>query len=137
MATVDTEPTNNSVNGCAGSSFARWLACFRWHDDGASVGVMIVGDRSPPDAVTWHSSIKKERPCSIRAGNGRRVRLSRLSILGVGCGRGQCHHKRDCWSRHDGLLREEHSKRRYFVGIAVGIAGHSEIGWIDPCEILS
>ena len=51
-------PTNNSVNGCADLSFARWLACFRCHDDGASVGVMIVGDRSPPDAVTWHSSIK-------------------------------------------------------------------------------
>jgi len=57
-ATADTEPMNNSVIGCADSSFARWLACFRWHDDGASVGVMIVGDRSPPDAVTWHTSIK-------------------------------------------------------------------------------
>jgi hypothetical protein len=57
MATADTEPTNNSVNGCADSSFACWLACFRWHDDGASVEVVIVGDRSPPDVVTWHSSI--------------------------------------------------------------------------------
>jgi hypothetical protein len=51
---------------------------------------MIVGDRSPPDAVTWHSSIKQERPCSIRAGNGRRVRLSRLGILRGRSGRGQC-----------------------------------------------
>jgi hypothetical protein len=58
VATADTEPTNNSVNGCADSSFAPRLACFRWHDDGASVGVMIVGDRSLPDAITWHSSIK-------------------------------------------------------------------------------
>jgi hypothetical protein len=65
---------------------------------------MIVGERSLPDAITSHSSIKKERPCSIRAGNGRRVRLSRLGVLRVGRGRGQCQHKRDCYSRHDGLL---------------------------------
>jgi hypothetical protein len=58
VATADTEPTNNSVNGCADSSFAPRLACFRRHDDGASVGVMIVGERSLPEAVTWHSSIK-------------------------------------------------------------------------------
>ena len=51
-------PTNNSVNGCADLSFARWLACFRWHDDGASVGVMIAGERSSPGAITGHSSIK-------------------------------------------------------------------------------
>ena len=62
-------------------------------DDGPVM--MIVGERSPPDAVTWHSSIKQERPYSIRAGNGRHVRLSRLSILRVGPGRGQCQHKRD------------------------------------------
>ena len=46
------------VNGCADLSFAPKLACFRWHDDGASVGVMIVGERSLPDAITSHSSIK-------------------------------------------------------------------------------
>jgi hypothetical protein len=57
VATADTEPMNN-FNGCADSSFAPRLACFRWHDDGPSVWVMIVGDRSLPDAITWHSSIK-------------------------------------------------------------------------------
>jgi hypothetical protein len=48
----------NSINGCADLSFARRLACFRWHDDGAGAGVMIVGERSLPDAITSHSSIK-------------------------------------------------------------------------------
>jgi hypothetical protein len=56
--TADTELMNNSIDGCVDSSFAPRLACFRWHDDGASVGVMIVGERSLPDAITSHSSIK-------------------------------------------------------------------------------
>jgi hypothetical protein len=38
--------------------FARRLAYFRWHDDGASGGVMIVGERSLADAITSHSSVK-------------------------------------------------------------------------------
>ena len=42
---------NNSVDGRADSSFAR-LACFRWHDGGASAGVMIVGERSLSVAIT-------------------------------------------------------------------------------------
>lgn len=40
------------------SSLALRLACFRWRDDGASAGVMIVGERSPLDAITSHSPIK-------------------------------------------------------------------------------
>jgi hypothetical protein len=67
------EPVKNSIN--ADLSFAPRLACFWCHEDGAS-GVIIVGERSLTDAITSHSSIKKERPCSIRAGNGRGVRLS-------------------------------------------------------------
>jgi hypothetical protein len=58
LARPATEPMNNSINGCADLSFAPRLACFRWHDDGASVGVMIVGERSLPDAITSHSAIK-------------------------------------------------------------------------------
>jgi hypothetical protein len=45
-----------------GSSFALRLACLRWHDDGAGFVVILVGDRSSPGAVAWHSSIKQERP---------------------------------------------------------------------------
>jgi hypothetical protein len=40
------------------SSLAPRLACFRGHDDGASVGAMIVGERALPGAITSHSSIK-------------------------------------------------------------------------------
>jgi hypothetical protein len=54
---VAAEPMNNSINGCADSLFEPGLACFRWHDDGASVGVMIVGERSLSDTITSHSSI--------------------------------------------------------------------------------
>jgi hypothetical protein len=32
------------------------------HDDGAGVAVILVGDRSLPGAIAWHSSIKQERP---------------------------------------------------------------------------
>jgi hypothetical protein len=39
-------------------SFASWLTCFRLHDDGTGVGVMIVGGRSLPDAITSHPAIK-------------------------------------------------------------------------------
>jgi hypothetical protein len=104
VTTADAEPMNNSINECADLSFAPRLACFRWHDDGASVGVMIVGERSLPDAITSNSSIKSERPCSTRARNGRRARLFGPGILRVGRVRGQCQHKRDCQSRHHGLL---------------------------------
>jgi hypothetical protein len=46
-----------------GLSFALRLAFFRGHDDSPSVGVTIVGERSlAPGAITWHSSIKQERP---------------------------------------------------------------------------
>jgi hypothetical protein len=83
-------------NGRADSSFAAGLACLRWHDDGAGAGVTIVGERSLTGAVTSHSSVKQERPCSIGAGNGRRVGLSRPGILRVGPGRGQGQHERDC-----------------------------------------
>ena len=98
-----TEPMNNSRNRRADSASAPRLACFRRHDDGAGIGVTIVGG-SLPLAITWHSSIKQERPCSIRVGNGRRVRLDGPGILRVGRGRRQRQHKRDCHSRHDGLL---------------------------------
>jgi hypothetical protein len=56
---------------------------------------MIIAERSLPDAITSHSSIKQERPRSIRAGNGRRLQLFRPGILRVGRGRCQCRHKRD------------------------------------------
>jgi hypothetical protein len=39
-------------------SFAPWLVFSRWHDDGTGAGVMIVGGRSLPDAITWHPAIK-------------------------------------------------------------------------------
>ena len=94
VAAADTELINNSTNGGGDSSFASRLACFRWHDDGASVG--MIGERSLPEAITSHSSIKQERLCSIRAGNGRRMRLSRLGILRVGVGGGRGQNKRDC-----------------------------------------
>jgi hypothetical protein len=64
---------------------------------------MIVGGRSLPGAITWHSCIKQERPYSIRAVNGRCGGLSNLGILCVGRGRGHCQNKRDCQSRHDGF----------------------------------
>jgi hypothetical protein len=35
---------------------------------------MIVGGHPLPLAITFHSSIEQERPCSIRAGIGRRLR---------------------------------------------------------------
>ena len=78
------------------SLFGRGLACFRWHDDGATVGTMIVDARSLPVAIAFHSPIKQERPRFICAGNGRRLRLFRLGGLRIGCGRGQCRHKCDC-----------------------------------------
>jgi hypothetical protein len=80
----------------AHSLFAPRLACFRWRDDGAGVEVMIVGQRSLPEAITAHSSIEQERPCPIGAGNEWRARLFGLGILRVGRGRGQCQHKCDC-----------------------------------------
>src|ERR1700683_3278364 len=64
-------------NGWRDLSFALRLTCFRRRDNGASIGMMIVGGRSRPEAVTWHSCIKQERPRSIGAGNGRRLRLFR------------------------------------------------------------
>lgn len=57
-ATANTELINHSTNGGGDSSFVPRLACLRWHDDGAGVGVLMVGERSLPDAVTLHSSIK-------------------------------------------------------------------------------
>src|SRR4051812_43426288 len=80
---LDSEVTSNSGNGCAGLSLVPWLAGFRWHDNRASVGMTVVGAHSLPGAITSHSSIKEERPCSIRAGNGRRLRLFGPSILRV------------------------------------------------------
>ena len=65
---------------------------------------MIIGDRLLPKSIASHSSVKQVRPCSIRAGDGRRARLSKFSILRIGRGRGQCQCKRDRWFRHDGLL---------------------------------
>jgi hypothetical protein len=47
------------------------LARFRWHDNGASIRVMIAGKWPLAGAITSHSSIKQERRCSIRAGYGR------------------------------------------------------------------
>jgi hypothetical protein len=41
------------------SPVARGLGYFRWHDDGATVWIMIVDGRSrPAAAITFHSSIK-------------------------------------------------------------------------------
>jgi hypothetical protein len=101
--TADMEPRNNSVSRCAHLSFAPRLTFFRWHNDGASSGMMVLGERSPPEAITWHSCIKQERPCSIHAGGGRRLRFLRFGILRVGRSRSQCQDKRDYQSRHDGF----------------------------------
>jgi hypothetical protein len=51
-----------SLNPSYKLSFALRLACLRWHDDGASFVVILVGDRSSPGAVAWHSSVEQERP---------------------------------------------------------------------------
>ena len=89
------QANEDPIDECADLSFAPRLACVRWHDDGACARVMIAGERSLPEAIAAHSSIKQERPCSIRAGNGRCLRLFRLGVLRVGGGRGQRQHKRD------------------------------------------
>lgn len=34
------------------------LTCFRWQSDSATIGTMITGGRTLPDAITSHSSIK-------------------------------------------------------------------------------
>jgi hypothetical protein len=52
------EPMNNVMSRCADPSFALRLACFRLHDDGASVGVTVVHVRSPPNPITFHPSIE-------------------------------------------------------------------------------
>jgi hypothetical protein len=42
---------------------------------------MIVGERSLPVAIPFHSPNKQERPRSVRAGNGRRLGLFKLGGL--------------------------------------------------------
>ena len=56
---------NNSINGCEDLSFALRLACFRWHDDGASVGVMIVGERAVT-TLTVNPLGSRELTCSVK-----------------------------------------------------------------------